>query len=176
MSKNRIGAPAIPISNWQYRLLEKAASKQTISHQEKVRYSIILRASQGQSNSQVKRDLGISLSKVKRWRRRWESAWPSLNTFESGLEGQPPKDYELFGRIREILSDKPRSGTPKRITLSQEQQITALACEKPEKYDVIMTQWNREMLAQTAIKLGIVETISPRYISVILKKKRTASA
>jgi len=162
MSKKRIGAPAIPISDWQYRLIEKAASKQTISHQEKIRFSIILRASQGQSNSQVKRDLGISLNKVKRWRRRWETAWSNLNTFEAGLEGQPPKDYELLGRIRQILSDEPRSGTPKRITLSQEQQITALACEKPEQHGVMMTQWNREMLAQTAVKLGIVETISPR--------------
>jgi len=171
MSRGHPPAPPIGISSRQYQILEKATSKRSISHQNKIRFEIILRASQGQSNSQVKRDLGISLNKVKRWRHRWESAWENLNTFESGIEGQSPKDYELLARMKEILSDEPRSGTPKRITLSQEKQITALACEKPEKYGVMMTQWNREMLAQTAKKLGIVNTISPRYISVILKKE-----
>ena len=175
MSRGRPPAPPIQISDRQYQIMKKEISKRSISYQNKIRFEIILLASQGKSNSQVKRDLGIALNTVRKWRRRWESAWKSLNTFESGIDGESPKDYELLGRIKTILSDNPRSGTPKQITLSQEKQITALACEKPEKYGVMMTQWNREMLAQTAVKLGIVKTISPRYISVILKKERTAS-
>lgn len=170
MSRGR-PAPPIPISNRQYEIMEKEISKRSISQQDKIRFEIILRASKGQNNSHVKEELGISLNKVKRWRRRWESVHESLNTYETGFDGEPPKDYELLARIREALSDAPRSGTPKRITLSQEKQITALACEKPEKHGVPMSQWNREMLAKTAMKLGIVETISPRYISVILKKE-----
>ncbi|MFQ5606180.1 MAG: helix-turn-helix domain-containing protein [bacterium] len=176
MSRGKPPAPPIPINLRQHRLLEKEASKQRIPYRDKIRYEIILRASEGQSNSHIKRELGISLNKVKRWRRRWESEWESLCVYESGPDGQEVKDHELLGRIREILSDKPRSGTPKRITLSQEKQIIAIACEKPEKYGVIMTQWNREMLARAVIDLGIVSTISPRYISVILKKKRVASS
>ncbi len=70
-----------------------------------------------------------------------------------------------------LLRDRPRSGAPRRITLSQRQQIVALACEAPEDFGIEMTQWNREALAQeVAVDKGIVETISPRYVSVVLKK------
>ena len=176
MSRGLPPAPAIGISERQCRILKKEISRRSISQQDKVRFQIILLASQGLSNSHVKRELGISLNTVKRWRRRWESSLESLDAFESGIDGQAPKDHELLGRMREALSDAPRSGTPKRIGLSQERQITALACESPEKHGVMMTQWNREMLARTAMELGIVDAISPRYVSVILKKERTPPA
>ena len=45
--------------------------------------------------------------------------------------------------------------------------------EKPGKYGIEMTHWNREMLVKVVIEKGIVDTISPRYISVILKKTTT---
>lgn len=170
MSRGKPPAPPIPISSRQYQILEKEESKQTIAHQYKIRFGIILGASTGKSNSQLKRDLKISLNTVKRWRNRWTLAWESLNIYESGTNSKPTKDYELLNRMKEILSDKPRSGTPKRITMSQEQQILALACEKPEKYGIAMTHWNRDMLAKVAIKQGVIEKVSPRYISVILKK------
>lgn len=176
MSRGKPAAAAIPISVRQYRVLEKEESKQTISHRDKIRFGIILRASQGQSNSQIKRDLGISLNKVKRWRRRWVSEWESLNIYECGVNDKVIKDYELLSRMQEILSDNPRSGSPKRITMSQEKQIIAVACEKPEKYGIAMTHWNRDMLVKVVIEKGIIDTISPRYISVILKKERLTSS
>jgi putative transposase len=55
--------------------------------------------------------------------------------------------------------------------MAQKQQITALACRKPQDYGIPITQWNREMLAQVAMAQGIVETISPRYISELLKNQ-----
>ena len=70
----------------------------------------------------------------------------------------------------DLLSDRPRSGTPRRITLSQRQQIVALACQAPEDFGIEMTQWNRAALAQVAADKGLVDTISPRYVSVVLKK------
>lgn len=70
----------------------------------------------------------------------------------------------------EVLKDTPRSGAPKRITLTQEQQIIALACKKPQAYGIPLTQWNREMLAHASRAKGIVETISPRTVSKLLKK------
>ena len=170
MGRGKPPAPALLISARQYKILEKASSKQTISHREKIRFAIILQASQGESNSQISRNLSISINKVKRWRRRWALEWETLNIYESGTEDKQVKDHELLARMQEILSDQPRSGTPKRITMSQEKQIITVACEKPEKYGIEMTQWNRDMLAKVVTEQGIVDTISPRYISVILKK------
>jgi len=73
--------------------------------------------------------------------------------------------------IREILKDKPRSGTPKRITLEAEELIVALACGKPENHGIQMSQWTHEMLAHVAKIEAIVDQISPRHIGNILKKK-----
>lgn len=171
------GKPAAPIEMTlrQYRLLEEHSRKQTISHRQRIRLQILLKASQGINNSQVSKDLGISLNKVKQWRRRWSAFYESLCRYELGVKGEGISDYKLLQHMLEQLEDIPRSGSPKRITLAQEQQIIALACEKPEDHGIIMTQWNREMLAHVAKAKGIVETISPRYVSEILKKKRTTS-
>ena len=76
----------------------------------------------------------------------------------------------LRTKIKEILSDIPRSEAPKRITLAQEQQIVGLACEKPEDHDIQMDNWTREMLAHVSKAIKIVDTISPRYVGTILKK------
>jgi hypothetical protein len=50
--------------------------------------------------------------------------------------------------IKDILSDLQRSGTPKKFTLIQEQQIVSLACDKPEHHGIVMTTWSQEMLAK----------------------------
>ena len=84
-------------------------------------------------------------------------------------------DYELLQEMLKSLNDLPRSGAPKRITLAQEQQIVALACEKPTDYGVEMTNWTLEMLAKEAIARCIIESISPRYVGEILKKVQVAT-
>ncbi len=175
MGRGKPPAPAIRMSQRHHKLLKKESSRHKIAHQLKTRISILLLASQGQSHAGIKRALGVSVNTIKQWRSRWEEGYESLLEFELGKSGEGVSDKELLGRMISVLRDKPRSGTPKRITLSQEQQIVALACEKPEDYGIEMTQWNREMLAHVAKSKGIVETISPRYISEILKKKRASS-
>lgn len=176
MGRGKPPAPAILMSERHHRLLKKEGSRHTITHQLKTRISILLLASHGESHEGIKRALGVSVNTIKQWRLRWEEAHESLVEFESGKSGEGVSDQELLGRMISVLRDKQRSGTPKRITLAQEQQIVALACEKPEDYGIEMTQWNRKMLAHVAKSKGIVKTISPRYISEILKKKRASSA
>ena len=92
------------------------------------------------------------------------------------MDSKGVSDRELLSKMLEILSDLPRSGHPKRITLEQEQQIVAVACRKPKEFGIAMTQWNREMLAHVAMAEGIVDQISPRYVSEILKKKRAPTS
>ena len=106
----------------------------------------------------------------------WETEFESLKAFELGESNEGVSDKALLERMLHIFKDIPRSGAPKRITLAQEQQIVALACEKPEDHGIMMTQWTREMLAHVAKTRGIVDNISPRYVSEILKKARTTSS
>lgn len=175
MSRGKPPAPPIPMTERQYGLLLKHAAKHTLAHRTKTRINILLLASKGQSNASVKRALGIDLNTVKKWRSRWEAEFESIKSFESGQTGQGISDKELLQRMLLVLKDIPRSGAPKRITLAQEQQIIALACEKPEDHGIMMRQWTREMLAHVAKAKGIVETISPSYVRDILKKERAST-
>lgn len=65
------------------------------------------------------------------------------------------------------LQDKPRSGTPKRIAGEARAKITALACSSaPDGH----ARWTLRLLADRAIKLGFVDTISHNAVKEILKK------
>jgi putative transposase len=164
------------MSSRQYSILEKESRKRTTQQQFHIRIEILLRASEGQSNSQVARDLDVSLNTVKSWRRRWQDHYPKLLEYEKGIDNTGISDQELLKKMLSLMRDLPRSGTTKRITLEQEQQIVALACGKPQDYGLEMTDWTHEMLAKAAISQGIIKTISARYVGTILKKNRTATS
>jgi putative transposase len=69
------------------------------------------------------------------------------------------------------LYDKPRSGKPPTIDGKMRAQITALACSRaPEGH----AGWTLRLLADKAVELGFVETISHTAVKKILKK--TASS
>jgi hypothetical protein len=113
----------------------------------------------------------VAFMTVQKWRQRWESSVPELITFcDQGVKDKPAKDSEIFKKILGIISDEQRIGTPKRITLDQEEKIRTLACSKPADYGIEHTNWTRETLAQVSMSLGIVDQISGRYVSKILKK------
>ena len=160
----------LTVSERQRCILEKEHRKVNNSYIYNQRISIVLSGIKGKSINETHRDLGVSLNTVRKWRGRWESGQERLRSLEKDEQGLRIKDYLLSSHINELLSDKPRSGAPKRITLAQEQQIVSLACEAPEKHNIQMDYWTREMLAHVAKAMKIVDTISPRYISTILKK------
>jgi len=172
------GKPAatVKLSLRQKRLLENYRNKRTAPLQSRIRIDIVLGASEKLSNSDLSKQLGISRKTVILWRGRWVEGYEKLCDFEQGLEGTGVKDHELLQKMLSLLGDTARSGSPNRISLAQKKQIVALACRKPEEFDIPMTQWNREMLARVAIAQGIVESISPRYISEILKKREAPTA
>jgi putative transposase len=69
--------------------------------------------------------------------------------------------------LESALSDKPRSGAPRRISGQARAKITALACsEAPEGH----ARWTLRLLADRAIQLGFCETISHNAVKEILKK------
>lgn len=164
-------APAIPMSERQYKLLNQERSKRKTSRQNYIRITILLRASEGQSNKQIAREESLALGTVKTWRSRWNSVVEQLLEFEKGISGQGVSDFELLQKMLEVIKDQPRSGVPARISVTQKQQIRALACEAPEDYGFVMTDWTRQRLAEAAVNQGIVESISITHIGNILKKK-----
>jgi putative transposase len=106
----------------------------------------------GKTYTEVSQIVGVTKQTVSTWAKKYQ---------ESGLE---------------FLTDQPRSGRPKIIDGLQRAEITALACsDPPEGY----TQWSLRLLADQAVELGIVETISYDTVREILKKttfSRTANA
>jgi transposase len=67
----------------------------------------------------------------------------------------------------EALQDKPRSGKPPRIGGEARARITALACSQaPEGH----ARWTLRLLADRAVTLGFVDSISHNAVKQILKK------
>lgn len=171
MGRGKPPAPALHMSDRHVRLLEEEHRKRRTLKQYHTRISILLWGHEGKSNSWVGRQLGIDLNQVRYWRKRWEGQYETLLKFEEGVDGQGVSDSELLQKMLVSVGDLPRSGAPQRISMAQKQQIVAIACEKPESYGVMMTDWTHEMLAKVAMAQGIVDTISRRYVGEILKNE-----
>jgi len=176
MGRGQAPAVPIPMTLLQKEILQDIGRRHTTSQQLAKRIKLLLMANQGQSNSHIKRELDISLNTVKSWRRRWEANYDNLVSYESYLENQEVSPLDLRKRLISTLKDSPRSGAPKTITLAQEKQIIALACEPPADYQVEMADWTHEMLAKVAIAKGIVASISSRQVGRILKKQPSSAS
>ena len=67
----------------------------------------------------------------------------------------------------QFLSDLPRSGRPLVFAGEQCAKVTALACsETPDG----RAKWSLQLLAEKAVELELVETISPSKVREMLKK------
>jgi len=169
MGSGQAPATAIPMTPYQLDVLSELGRKHTTAQQIAKRIQILLLAQKGNSNSAIKRALNISLNTVKQWRKRWLFAYDDLVAYEAEISRTKVSELDFQKRLLSVLQDKPRSGTPKKISLAQEQKIVALACDKPIDHDIRMTDWTHEMLAITAISENIVPTISASQVGRILK-------
>jgi putative transposase len=144
--------------------LEQITKRHRSEQQQVLRARIVLAAAQGHANAQIARELGINVDTARLWRDRWV-----------GLQGI---DVETLG-IAERLQDAPRPGTPPTFTAEHRCQMAALACEAPMRAGRPISQWTGREIAEELVKRGIVEKISPRHASYLLKKgasNRSASA
>jgi len=146
---------AIKLNDEKITVLEKLVKGHNTGQQIALRARIILAADQGKSNSQIVRELSVSMNTVCLWRSRW-------------LLLEPIPLAELSAEER--LEDLPRSGAPLRITADQRCQIEKLACEKPEKLGRPISHWTNRELADELKKQGIVEGISPRHAGRLLRE------
>lgn len=142
--------PALIVSETERHDLEQWVKRPSTPQQLALRAKIILRASEGESQGQIARELGIGEPMSRGWRRRWQA-----------LEGS-----ELPVAAR--LADAPRSGAPATFTLEQITQLYALACAPPEQYGRPLSHWTPQELADELVKQGIVERISGRHVGRLL--------
>ncbi len=157
-------ATQVILSEKEQEALVQMSRRHRSEQQQAQRARIVLAAAGGCSNAHIGRDLAINVDTVRLWRDRWV-----------GLQGI---DLETLS-VAERLQDAPRPGAPARITAEQRCQIAAVACEAPSKAGRPISQWTGREIADELKARGIVEQISPRHASYLLKKgdcSRTASA
>lgn len=135
--------------------MEQLVRRHNIGQQIALRGRIVLAAGEGQTNSEIARNMGISINTAQRWRNRWAKA-QTISYDDLSIEDR--------------LQDGPRPGAPSRITADQRCQIEALACEKPEKSGRPITHWSAREIADELIKRKIVTDISPRHAARLLKR------
>ncbi|WP_421657299.1 helix-turn-helix domain-containing protein [Leptothermofonsia sp. ETS-13] len=115
--------PALIVSESERRELEQLVKRPSTPQQLALRAQIILRASQGDSQGQIARELGIGEQMSRCWRRCWQA----LQTCELP--------------VSERLADAPRPGAPATFTLEQITQLYALACTPPEHSGRPISHW-----------------------------------
>ena len=148
-------ATKVVLSEKEREALVQITKRHRSEQQQAQRARMILAAAQGSSNAQIARELHLNVDTVRLWRDRWV-----------GLQGIDLDTLSLVER----LQDAPRPGTPPKFTAQQRCQMAALACEAPMKAERPISQWSGREIAEELVKRGIVEQISPRHASYLLKK------
>ena len=148
-------ATEVNLTEEEQKSLEQLTRRHNIGQQIALRARIVLFAGQGQTNSEIVRQLQVSIGTVQRWRNRWVKA-----------QGISFDDLSAEDR----LQDMPRPGAPPRITADQRCKIEALACETPENSGRPISQWTAREIADEVIIRKIVETISSRHAARLLKR------
>lgn len=143
-------ATPIVLSQSERAELEQLVKRPSTAQQLALRAKIILRASDGISQGQIARELGIGEAMSRRWRRRW------LALSETALS------------VAERLADAPRPGAPATFSLEQITQLYALACAPPEQYGRPISHWTPQELADELMQQHIVEHISVRHVGRLL--------
>jgi hypothetical protein len=104
----------------------------------------VLQAAQGVSHAAIAAGLRVCLDTVRKWRRRFAV---------KGLDG---------------LKDGARSGRPRRITVLERAEVTALACTLPAESALPLSRFSAGDLATEACSRGLVRAISASTVRRIL--------
>lgn len=146
-------------------VLKSIANSRVLPSGLVTRAKIILLASQGRTNQDISKAVGLHYNQVGKWRKRFSQALPAL----SEVEAKTPDKLEE--EIKRLLSDKQRSGHPTVFTAEQVMKIVNLACCKPEDYGYEVSQWSLSLLVKEIEKQGIADHISEKTVSRFLKRR-----
>jgi len=132
----------LSLSELERTELKRLVRGHTTAQQVALRARIILEADAGKNNSQIARELDVSVETVRAWRKRW-LAFQSIALADLS--------------VQERLSDVPRPGRRSQISAEQICQVIAMACEQPKERPI--SQWTGREIAD-----------SPRHAARLLKK------
>jgi len=144
---------ALSLSELERSELKRLVRGHTTAQQVALRARIILEADAGKNNSQIARELDVSVETVRAWRKRW-LAFQSIALADLS--------------VQERLSDVPRPGRRSQISAEQICQVIAMACEQPKERPI--SQWTGREIADEVMRRGIIKQISPRHAARLLKK------
>lgn len=159
-------AAKIEISEAIASILQKYSRSKTMPACQIQRATIILKASQGISNTAISEEIGLSRISVIKWRNRWKLLSPKLAELEEKNPEKLKREIEVF------LKDIPRPGHPQKYTDEQVIKIRELACRPPSEYGCESSHWSLNQLKKVSIQEGIVEDISAKTVSRFLKYGR----
>ena len=143
----------LALSDAERSELEVLVRRHGTPQQHALRGRMILAAAEGKNNSQIARELSVSVDTVRSWRMRW-----------IGLQAISLKDISVSERLRDV----PRPGRPSQITAEQTCQMMAMACEQPKERPI--SHWTGREIADEVMARGIIQQISPRHAARLLKK------
>ena len=143
----------LSLSDAERNELDLLVRRHSTPQQLALRGRMILMANEGKNNSQIARELGVSVETVRTWRMRW------IGLQAASLDELP---------VKERLADVPRPGRPSQITAEQTCQMVAMACEQPKERPI--SQWTGREIADEMVARGIIQQISPRHAARLLKK------
>jgi hypothetical protein len=135
------------------------------------RSKILLKLSEGLSSEAVSRDLSKNWLKVQRLRRRWLLYAPILSTIESKGTAKEVH-YDLLQKVKEVLKDGERPGTPVKFSTHVYCQILGVSLEDPMDSDRPISEWSLSELKDEVQKRGIVKSISRSQLGAFLKSVR----
>ncbi len=141
------------LSEEEQKRLEVLGHRHTTPQQLAKRGRMILAAAEGKRNAEIARELGVCVDTVHSWRGRWIS-----------LQAIPLTELSVVER----LTDVPRPAKPSQISAEQRCQMVAMACEQPKERPI--SHWTGREIADEMMQRGIVQQISPRHASRLLKK------
>ena len=141
-------AAFVRLTDEQRADLTRRLAHEALTQRQRRRLEILVLADQGRTDREIVQATGASDSTVERIRQRFASA---------GLEA--------------ALSDKPRSGAPPKLDGKQQAVIVALACSDAPAG---RAKWSARVLANRAVEMEIVESISESTVRRLLKKTRSS--
>lgn len=146
-------AALLSLSKEEREAVEKLVRRHSTPQQIAVRGRIVLAAADGKGTSEIAREVGLGVDRVREWRMRW-----------IGLQAVALADLP----VEERLADLPRPGRPSDISAHQICQVVAMACEQPQERPI--SHWTGREIADEVMRRGIVSRISPRHAARVLKK------
>lgn len=135
----------ITLSEAERTTLSEIVSKGTHSARRINRARTLLSSAAGQSNEQIARQLGITTTTVCHTKARFVTA---------GLEAS--------------LSERPRSGQPRKLSGHDEALLVATTCSQPDEGH---SRWTVRLLADKLVELEVVEHISSTTVYNILQQQ-----